>query len=221
MPFFADTNLVLGYTIIHDKWHEKADKLISETNDAIFWSNLVKDEYNRKMGDIFDDIDIFLKLTEKILKNNESDFLNYYNFEKYILKRTKTCKLDLYKKQKILEHYWNDYPFIYGIGNVIYLKFKDFNKNFKKMYYMRDKELNNSLILHDCGVDNYLKYLNYAKQLFKWGVHPPDCKIVVDAHDCGISHNDLIFVSIDEKMITTLKEHNTSFLKIAEFRSCN
>ena len=87
MPFFADTNLALGYTIIHDKHNENASELINKTSDDIFWSNLVKDEYYRKLNNIFGDIDIFLKSTEKILKNNEKDFLNQETFENYILNK--------------------------------------------------------------------------------------------------------------------------------------
>ena len=49
MSFFADTNIALGYTIIHDKWHENAKKLIDEKSDTIFWSNLVEKEYNVKI----------------------------------------------------------------------------------------------------------------------------------------------------------------------------
>ncbi len=67
----------------------------------------------------------------------------------------------------------------------------------------------------------YLRYFNYAKQLYEWGVHKPDCKIVVDAHDCAATHDDLIFVSADKNMIEKIISHDTSFLNIMEFKSCN
>ena len=221
MAFFTDTNIALGYTIIHDRWHENAKKLIDEQTDEIFWSNLVEMEYNRKLDDILDDIDIFLKLTENILINNQKNFLNYFDYEEHILKMTKRSKLDLNKKHKILEHFWKEYSIIEGIANTVYLKFKNHNKNFKKLYYMRDKKLNNILILHNCGLNNYLNYVDYAKKLYEWGVHKPDCKIITDAHDCGKTHSDLIFVSADGKMIEKLIKHDTSFLNITEFKSCN
>ena len=221
MSFFADTNIALGYTIIHDKWHENAKKLIDEKSDTIFWSNLVEKEYNVKLDNIFDDIDIFLKSTEKILRNNQKNFLNYYDFEEHILKRTKRCRLDINKKQKILEHFWSKYSLIEVIAQILYLNFRNYNKNFKKLYYMRDKKLNNILILHNCGLNNYLKYLDYAEKLYEWGVNKPDCKIVIDAHDCGLIHPNLIFVSTDKRMIDLILEHNTEFLNIFEFKSCN
>ncbi|MBE6496898.1 MAG: hypothetical protein E7Z81_01235 [Methanobrevibacter sp.] len=221
MPFFIDTNIALGYSIIHDRIHESSKRLIHESKEDIFWSNLVQEEYTEKFDEILDEIEIFLKSAEKILETNEKDFINYYSFEKYVLNRTKNCNLDTIKKQKILNHYWEKYQFIYGISNLLYLNFKNHNKNFKKMYLLRDKNLNRTLLLHDCGPDNYLKYLNYAKQLYMWGIHKPDCKIIADAHDCGTAHDNLTFVSADIKMIDIITAHKTNFLNIAEFKSCS
>ena len=81
--------------------------------------------------------------------------------------------------------------------------------------------MNNILILHNCGLNNYLNYVDYAEKLYEWGVHKPDCKIVIDAHDCGKTHPDRIFASADKKMIDLILEHNTDFLNIFEFKSCN
>ena len=221
MPFFIDTNIALGYSIIHDRIHNLSNKLMHESKEDIFWSNLVQKEYTEKFDDILDEIEMFLKSAEKILENNEKDFINYYSFEKYVLNRTKGCDLDTIKKQKILHYYWDKYQFVEGISNSVYLNFINFNKNFKKMYLIRDKKLNRILLLHDCGIDNYLKYFKYSKQLYEWGIHRPDCKIIADAHDCGKTHDNLIFVSADKKMIEIITSHNTSFLNIAEFKSCN
>lgn len=98
MPFFIDTNIALGYSIIHDKIHESSTRLIHESKEDIFWSNLVQEEYTKKFDDILDEIEIFLKFAEKILETNEKDFINYYSFEKYVLNRTKNYKLDIIKK---------------------------------------------------------------------------------------------------------------------------
>ena len=71
---------------------------------------------------------------------------------------------------------------------------------------------------HNCGLKNYLKYKNYALKLESQGVHSPDCKIVVDAHDCGKSHIDLIFCTIDKELWKSISTYDTSFLNIEEFR---
>lgn len=222
MNYFIDTNISLGYTIIHDKWHNVSKTFINNhEKDSIFWSNLVKNEYAKKFNKIIDDMNIFIIHCKIILKDNQKDFINYYEFENLLIKKTKIDRLDNFKKQKILKEFWNKYKFNEGISEAIYLKFLEFIHEFERVFHIRDQKLKNILIIHDCGLNNYLKYLNYAKKLYKWGVHKPDCKIVIDAHDCGKNHDDLIFISADKKMIEKILNHNTNFLSIAEFKSCN
>ncbi len=146
--------------------------------------------------------------------------MNYFDFENFLIEKTKTCPLDNIKKQKILEQFWNNYDFIDGISEAIYLRFVEFSHEFERLYLIRDENLKEILILHNCGLDNYLRYINYAKKLYNWGVHSSDCKIITDAHDCGLKH-DVTFVSADSKMINRILEHDTSFLSIVEFKSCN
>ena len=124
-------------------------------------------------------------------------------------------------KKNILEGFWNKYDFSEGISKVVYINFKDFSRDFLKLYYDRDLELKKIMKLHNCGLDNYLNYMHYASILKSWGVHSPDFKIILDAHDCGLAHNDLIFISADGKMFEALDGHNLSFLKIKEFRALN
>lgn len=222
MPFFTDTNIPIAYTVIHDKWHENATAFIkNHEEDTIFWSSLVKEEYNEKLEDIIDNVTSFLETSEDILNINQNDFINYYEFEKYLLERTKECSLDKIKKQKILEHFWMKYGFSEGISEIISSKFSVFINHFEQIYYARELKLENIMTLHHCNQDSYLRYLDFATKIYEWGVHSPDCRIVVDAHDCGTIHNDLTFVSTDRKMIEILLANDTSFLNIAEFKSCN
>ncbi|WP_407411671.1 hypothetical protein [Methanobrevibacter sp.] len=222
MNFFVDTNIPIGYTVIHDRLHEKSKTFIdNHETDSIFWSTLVKKEYHETLNDLIDEVKIFLEYCKSILKANQNDFINYYEFENFILNKTKECTLDYRKKQKILEDFWKNTNFNEGIGEIIYFKFREFLHDFQQLYIKRQKMLREIMILHNCGLDNYLRYFNYAKQLYEWGVHRPDCKIIADAHDCGKTHDNLIFVSADKKMIKIITSHNTSFLNIAEFKSCN
>lgn len=222
MNFFVDTNIPVGYTIIHDKWHDVSKNFINNNqHESIYWSNLVKKEYNIKVNKIIDKVNTFLIHCKTILKDNQKDFVNYFDFENFLIEKTKICSLDKFKKQKILEQFWNKYNFSEGISGIVYLKFIEFVHEFEKPYHVINRKLKNILILHDCGLDNYLRYFNYAKILYDWGVHKPDCKIVADAHDCGKVHGDLIFISADSEMIEKIKAHNTSFLNILEFKSCN
>ena len=221
MSFFIDTNIPIGYTVPHDKWHVFAKSFLEDhAHDSIFWSNLVKQEYTKTLNNIIDEVNIFLNYCKYILKTNECDFNNNSDFENFIIKKTKNCSLDKIKKYKILEHFWNKYSFTECESNVLYSKFLDFSHDFQELYFKRDIQLNTIINLHDCGLNNYLKYLDYAKKLYNWGVHKPDCKIITDAHDCGIKNKKLNFISTDEKLLTILLKHDTTFLNI-EFKSYN
>lgn len=221
MIFFTDTNIPIGYTIIHDKWHEKSKKFYFQNEEDIFWSNLVQKEYNETLKDIVQSMDVFLKKSEYLLKNNSKDFINYEEFERYLIRQTQNCCLDNTKKRKILEEFWTKYDFSEGISTIVHLKFKEFIEDFEKIYFKRDLKLTKIMKLHDCGLDNYLRYRDYAQKLYDNGVHSPDCKIIVDAHDCGLTYGNLIFVSNDDKLIESVSKIDTSHLKIIEFRSYN
>lgn len=219
--YFVDTNIPISYTVIHDKWHEPVNEFLCETEEDIFWSNIVSNEYSDKLGDIIFEVESFINETKHILKNNYKEFINYKEFENFIIWKTRECTLDDFKKIKILEEFWNHFDLNFPSSYDLYLKFDKFYKGFQNVYFKRDQKLNTILKLHDCGVDNYLNYLNFAKKIYEWGVHSPDYKIITDAHDCGIAHDNLVFVSTDGEMLDVLLNNDTSFLNIIEFRSLN
>ena len=158
MNYFLDTNVPTGYTVPHDKWHESSVNFIENTSCPLYWSNLVKEEYNELLESIVDDVEIFLDESKKVLKENQKDFHNYERFERFILRKTKHCKLENYKKVKILEEFWINNNFIEGISEEVHIKFSGFMQNINKLYYKRDSKLNKFMTLHDCGLDNYLKF---------------------------------------------------------------
>ena len=220
MNYFIDTNIPLGYVIIHDKHHPTAKEFLEKNKNKLFWSNLVKKEYSIKFFKILDLIETFLDMVKHILKNNCNSFKNYIQFEKFILEKTKFCNLDRFKKCKILEHFWKTN--LYNFKNQeLYNIFSQFTNTFDKIYFTRDLHLNQILKLHNCGLNNYLKYIKYAEKLYDWGVHNPDCKIITDAHDCGLLNDNLTFITIDMKMLKKIIGKNVSFLKIKEFKSLN
>ena len=136
MPYFIDTNIAIGYTVVHDTWHDSSKRVI-DNEDYVFWSNLVKNEYDDKLNDIKESVDFFLKRAKLTLKNNEKDFINFYEFENFIIKKTKMCILDESKKQKILEQFWNRHNFCNAISEDLFLRFKEFQENFEKIYSKR------------------------------------------------------------------------------------
>lgn len=74
MAYFADTNLALGYSVVHDKWHKKSKKFI-ENHENIYWSNLVQAEYENKLNDIENQSEFFLKRVKLTLKNTLKSLL--------------------------------------------------------------------------------------------------------------------------------------------------
>lgn len=137
MNYFTDTNIPLGYTVIHDRWHEKSTEIILNNENKIFWSNLVREEYSKKLSEITYDVERFLKRTTLILKNNERTFVNLDEFEQFVLKKTKHVTLDEFKKRKILENFWNNYNFTYENPETFYNLFKKFFDDFQKIYFDR------------------------------------------------------------------------------------
>lgn len=109
-----DTNVPIGYTIIHDRWHENSKNFIDNNKNSIFWSNFVKSEYYNKLDNILDYIVKFLKSIVCILKVNEMDFYSYNSFEEHILNETRFCKLDYFKKR-----FWK----IFGMNMTLLLVF--------------------------------------------------------------------------------------------------
>ncbi len=221
MHYFVDTNIPIGYTIPYDKWHDQSVNFIENISEIIYWSNLVKKEYETVLNSIIDDSEIFLDYICKTLKENEKDFLNFFEFEEYLKKCTIACKLDEIKKTKILEKFWMECNITEGLSYKLPEEFIMFSENLNMIYFKRDMKLKTNLVLHDCGLDNYRKYYDYAVELYHKGIHQPDCKIIVDAHDCGLTNNNLIFVSNDRKMVENISKIDASYLHIVEFRTCN
>ena len=82
-------------------------------------------------------IDIYLGKARYLLKNNQNDFVNYAEFENFILERTKSIDLDDVKKINILRQFWSKYNFSEGISTIVYKKFNDFSEKFKKIIFRK------------------------------------------------------------------------------------
>ncbi len=101
MNFFIDSNVAIGYSVVHDRLHDNSVEFICETEEDIF-GHLVQDEYLRKLGEIIHLVERFLKRTNLLLKNNETSFTNYEEFENFIMKKKlKTFPLIVFNHLKI------------------------------------------------------------------------------------------------------------------------
>ena len=97
------------------------------------------------------------------------------------------------------------------------IRFNQFLANYDYSHDSRKKELENLIELYDCGLNNYLKYPKLLKKLIKSGVHNPDYKIVLDAHDFGFA-SDVCFITTDLNLIQLIKD--CKLLNIMEFKTC-
>ncbi|MBR3112528.1 MAG: hypothetical protein IKH29_02300 [Methanobrevibacter sp.] len=217
MKNFIDTNIALGYSLNCDKMHETCLEFISN-NEDIFWSNNVKQEFQKKYEQIFQLIHNFMLMTSSIVNTIQKSFINYYSFEKFILDNTKDSALDIYKKTKIIEFFWENNNINYNISPLeTLIRFNQFLANYDYSHDSRKKELENLIELYDCGLNNYLKYPKLLKKLIKSGVHNPDYKIVLDAHDFGFT-SDVCFITTDLNLIQLIKD--CKLLNIMEFKTC-
>ena len=163
----------------------------------------------------FEDNSVMISAGDVICINSRiqhSVFITTENTEYYYIQ---------FKKTKILEKFWMECNITEGLSYKLPEEFIMFSENLNMIYFKRDMKLKTNLVLHDCGLDNYRKYYDYAVELYHKGIHQPDCKIIVDAHDCGLTNNNLIFVSNDRKMVENISKIDASYLHIVEFRTCN
>lgn len=212
---FIDTNIALGYSLKCDKWHDVSQEFISKNQD-IYWSDCVKKEFNIKFRKIITMIIIFLQRINIILKNNITEFINYSDFEKFILNNTKHCKLDLTKKIKVIEYFWNENNISANDStNFISIKFNNFLIRYAHIKKSLKKEFESLVHLYNCGMRNYLNYPIIIDKLKELGVHKPDYIIVIDAHDFAISQ-DVCFNTTDEELYNLAG--SCELLKINEFK---
>ena len=222
MHYFIDTNIAISYSLIHDKHHKKSIKFINNKYNDIYWSNIVENEYTNKINKINNDTIDFLQKVEKIIKNENIMFFNNIDFENRIIQKTKNCKLDQIKKRKLLFYIWDFNQNNFAYSNKLLKHFNDFISSYNLNYINMDNNLRNKTKLHNCGFDNYKKYINYLKLFSDNGVHVPDCKIIGDAHDLALNVKPLTFISCDENMLNNLNNLDLTFIEIYEFKSiCN
>lgn len=217
MDQFIDTNMCIGYAFKCDKWHEPANKFITNNNNT-YYSDQVLEEFENKFEEIYTDIKIFMDSIPNIISQKKF-YLNYQEFEYTILRNTKNCTLDKTKKIKIIELFWEKY-YRCSMDNpqIMKLEFSNFNVNYFKKHDSKKDELLNILIFHNCGLNNYKKYRKYINKLKSKDVHYPDYAIVLDAHDLGLKR-DVCFATTDEQFYNKIKD--IDFLDVNVFKLVN
>ena len=167
MEYFIDTNMSIGYSFSCDKWHKLTFDFISDHKNNINWSDNVETEFNTKFREIFEEINRFINALPKLIKEDSEDFLNVYSFEKYVLGKTHNCTLDIFKKSKIIEYFWNNYVYNSNTSNSdLKIKLEMFISTYLIEYDILKKQLESIVKPYNCGTNNYLNYPKLINKLF-------------------------------------------------------
>ena len=215
MDYFIDTNIAIAFTFFPDKFHNPSKDFIINTVEDIYWSNNVQLEYDKKYDAISNKIKTFLNEIVVDLEDFNGVFLNLNSFEDFVLKNTMYIDLDIVKKRKLILIFWEKIILGYFKENKeFYHLFQRYSTEVPKCFNDNHTFLRNSLILFDCGEENYKKYSTLQNYLKIIGVHKPDYKIILDAHDFA-QDRLTVFVSADEKFLNKVK--NLQDLNVDEY----
>ena len=112
------------------------------------------------------------------------------------------------KKKKLIYVFWK--KIILGIfkeKTEFYQSFKKYSLEVPKCFEKNRNFLNNTILLFDCGEENYKNYVGLLNSLKEMGVHNPDYKIILDAHDFA-RDRFAVFVSSDKKLLDKVMDFN-------------
>lgn len=211
MNSFVDTNVSIAYTFLIDPFINYSRKVFREYVN-IFWSELVKKEFNKVFISKKDVLVNFYKKLLKDLKQGNILNITLHDLQKYV-KQGNYSKKDFNQIKGSLSYFWDRYvdesfPSVYSLENAINLCLRDL----KIMVYTRKAELENDLKL---TCQRHEKYSNLNNKLRRNGVHPPDNEIILDAHDYNLKiSDDLDFVTFDKKCCVGAKLSDFSFHEV-------
>lgn len=208
MIYFLDTNIFVGYVIFEDPWHEKSLEVFNREN--LYWSPIVKEEAEKKLENIYLYLNLFIDELEEIIFSYADDMLSLTKFNK-IMSSIDNKFVDLKKRNRVSKRIWEEFPNQDCIFKQDLLKgIRNYKREMKFNFFYRRKVMSSNLFLHN---PNKKIYRLTSKLI---GIHSPDNKIILDAHDLAIKSNDAVhFVSADRKLCDVASNFN--FLKIKEF----
>ena len=209
MNSFVDTNVSIAYTFLIDPLNNNSINSFREYVN-IFWSKLVKKEFNNVFISKKEVLVRFYKKLLNDLKQESIHNLTIDDLEKYV-KQGNYSKRDYNQIKGSLSYFWDRYlvnesfPSLVSLENAIDLCLRDL----RIMSYTRKSELENNLQLTS---ERQRKYSNLNNKLRRNGVHPPDNEIILDAHDYNLNtSHDLDFLTFDKKCCKGAKLQDFSF----------
>ena len=208
MNSFVDTNVSIAYSFLIDPLNNHSRNAFSEYAN-IFWSELVKKEFNKVFISKKEVLVRFYKKLLNDLKQGNIFNLTFDDLEKYV-KQGNYRKKDFNQIKGSLYSFFfiyvdETFPSADLLENAINLCLRDL----RIMVYTKKAELENNLKLTSKRHDTYS---NLKNKLRKNGVHYPDNEIILDAHDYNLKTSyDLDFVTFDKKCYNGAKLSDFSF----------
>lgn len=194
MNSFVDTNVSIAYTFRIDPFNNNSVNAF-EDYDLIFWSNFVKEEFNKVFISKKDVLVRFYKKLLRDLKEDKNIKLTLKNLMKYV-KNGNYIEKEFKQIESSLNVFWTYYvnesfPSYDSIESAINNCLKDLNISAfsRKVKWENNSKLTNKRIN---------KYYVLNNKLDEIGVHFPDNEIILDAHDHNINNDyELDFVTFD------------------------
>ncbi|WP_409200771.1 hypothetical protein [Methanobrevibacter sp. DSM 116169] len=205
MTYFLDTNVIVGFVINQDPWHncamnvfkKKCDKYISNTveNEFIDLLNIIPMAYNHFFTELENSLNnkYFIEENEFIKISKNVSNMQFYN---------KTVDLD---KEKIGKIIWDKFG-AYGevsvknLINHINEICNEFNKVLANNYSIFDNQIKNHIRKNEyLNIHKQLKHLAIIENGKKIVIHFPDDEIILDVHDLS-NQNIVDFITGDLKL---------------------
>lgn len=191
---FFDTNLAIAFVFQINSFHLKSKKAFKEYS-KVYWSNFVKEEYERRYDEKLDNLLNFFKDLKLDLENSEREFYSIDDLLNYAKKYDGKSREDIFSS---LYPFWNKYsgfetqiPF-YNLRNNVHDCLNDLsiNTEMNGLNLERIMQLTPQRRKSYSGIDAMLK---------NRGVQNADRNVILDGHDFACFSSDSIdFVTFDE-----------------------
>lgn len=200
MDYFLDSNIIIGYSICIDKWHESSKNVFNK-GKTIYWSPLVKQESLYKIKKLIDKYNFIFK---EIEENIEEGIVQ----KEYFFNQVRNLEL-IENHFQLAEILWTIGRWYEEVHSEELLNFLEeltgilYNTSQKRYFYCTE------YLVEHVRKNKYEKILNSFNSLKNENftiIHYPDDEIILDAHDLANTGKDIEFITSDKKLLEFKKD---------------
>ena len=192
---FFDTNVLIAFVFLLNSLHSKSQKAFDKY-DEFFWSNFVKDEFDRRYFNKQKNVKLFFKDLQKYLKNPNQEFFSAFDLNNFARKNYSGKLRDDAKSS--ISPFWEEYLGVetqisfLNMKNAIDFCLRDISLTLNNS----KKNLENKMRLTPQRTNNYF----YIDKLLKnQGVEDADRTVTLDGHDFACFNSSPVdFVTFDD-----------------------